>query len=99
MIFYLVTSTFEYFPGLPVFHSRDLIQLRGVHGSISSGRHAGGKASDLVGETRDGCGKDSAPPADYYLLYPPKVEAHEQAYCFYYADQVGDWQALNELAS
>lgn len=23
--FYLVTSTFEYFPGLPVFHSRDLI--------------------------------------------------------------------------
>jgi xylan 1,4-beta-xylosidase len=23
--YYLVTSTFEYFPGLPVFHSRDLI--------------------------------------------------------------------------
>ncbi len=23
--FYLVTSTFEYFPGLPVFHSRDLV--------------------------------------------------------------------------
>src|SRR5512140_3053610 len=23
--YYLVTSTFEYFPGLPVFHSRDLV--------------------------------------------------------------------------
>ena len=23
--YYLVTSTFEYFPGLPIFHSRDLI--------------------------------------------------------------------------
>ena len=23
--FYLVTSTFGYFPGLPVFHSRDLV--------------------------------------------------------------------------
>src|SRR5919205_27282 len=23
--FYLVTSTFEYFPGLPIFHSRDLV--------------------------------------------------------------------------
>lgn len=26
--YYLVTSTFEYFPGLPVFHSRDLIHWR-----------------------------------------------------------------------
>ncbi len=23
--YYLVTSTFEYFPGLPIFHSRDLV--------------------------------------------------------------------------
>ena len=26
--YYLVTSTFEYFPGLPIFHSRDLIHWR-----------------------------------------------------------------------
>ena len=26
--YYLVTSTFEYFPGLPVFHSRDLVSWR-----------------------------------------------------------------------
>jgi xylan 1,4-beta-xylosidase len=28
--YYLVTSTFEYFPGLPVYHSRDLIHWRPV---------------------------------------------------------------------
>jgi xylan 1,4-beta-xylosidase len=28
--FYLVNSTFEYFPGLPVFHSRDLVHWRQI---------------------------------------------------------------------
>ncbi|TDC66055.1 glycoside hydrolase family 43 protein [Actinomadura sp. GC306] len=28
--FYLVTSTFEWFPGLPVFHSRDLVHWRQI---------------------------------------------------------------------
>ncbi|CNG51367.1 Beta-xylosidase [Mycobacterium tuberculosis] len=28
--FYLVTSTFEWFPGLPVFHSRDLVHWRRI---------------------------------------------------------------------
>ena len=28
--YYLVTSTFEYFPGLPIFHSRDLIHWRQI---------------------------------------------------------------------
>ena len=26
--YYLVTSSFEYFPGVPVFHSRDLVHWR-----------------------------------------------------------------------
>ncbi|HXD08444.1 MAG TPA: family 43 glycosylhydrolase, partial [Anaerolineales bacterium] len=28
--YYLVTSTFEYFPGLPIFHSRDLIHWQQI---------------------------------------------------------------------
>jgi alpha-N-arabinofuranosidase len=28
--FYLITSTFEYFPGLPIFHSRDLVHWRQI---------------------------------------------------------------------
>ena len=26
--FYLVTSTFEYYPGLPIYHSRDLVNWK-----------------------------------------------------------------------
>ena len=33
--FYLVTSTFEYFPGVPVYHSRDLIHWRLLSYSLS----------------------------------------------------------------
>src|SRR5438093_551718 len=28
--FYLVTSSFEYFPGVPIFHSRDLVNWRQI---------------------------------------------------------------------
>ncbi|MGC4091003.1 MAG: glycoside hydrolase family 43 protein [Polyangiaceae bacterium] len=28
--YYLVTSTFEYFPGVPIFHSRDLVHFRAI---------------------------------------------------------------------
>jgi len=28
--YYLITSTFEYFPGLPIFHSRDLVNWRQI---------------------------------------------------------------------
>jgi xylan 1,4-beta-xylosidase len=32
--YYLVTSTFEYFPGLPIFHSRDLVHWRQIGHAI-----------------------------------------------------------------
>lgn len=32
--YYLVTSTFSYFPGLPVFHSRDLVNWRQIGNAI-----------------------------------------------------------------
>lgn len=28
--YYLVTSTFEYFPGVPIFHSKDLVHWRQI---------------------------------------------------------------------
>jgi alpha-N-arabinofuranosidase len=28
--YYLVTSSFEYFPGLPIFHSRDMVHWRQI---------------------------------------------------------------------
>ncbi len=33
--YYLVTSTFEYFPGVPVYHSRDLIHWRQIGHALS----------------------------------------------------------------
>ena len=32
--YYLVTSTFEYFPGIPVFHSRDLVNWKQIGHAI-----------------------------------------------------------------
>ena len=32
--YYLVTSTFEYFPGIPVFHSRDLVNWRQIGNAL-----------------------------------------------------------------
>jgi len=42
--FYLVTSSFAYFPGVPIFHSRDLVSwtLAG-HAAIQLARWAGAK--------------------------------------------------------
>jgi len=34
--FYLVTSTFEYFPGLPIYHSRDLVHWKLISYALST---------------------------------------------------------------
>ena len=35
--YYLVTSTFEYFPGVPVYHSRDLVHWRPIGHCLTRG--------------------------------------------------------------
>ncbi|WP_373231229.1 glycoside hydrolase family 43 protein [Cohnella sp.] len=37
--YYLVTSTFEYFPGVPIFHSKDLVHWRQIGHCLTSERH------------------------------------------------------------
>src|SRR5215831_10308754 len=37
--FYLVTSSFEYFPGVPIFHSRDLVHWRQLGHVLTTDRH------------------------------------------------------------
>ena len=34
--FYLVTSTFEYFPGVPVYHSKDLVHWEQIGHALDS---------------------------------------------------------------
>ncbi|GHB94158.1 glycoside hydrolase family 43 protein [Thermomonas carbonis] len=47
--FYLVTSTFGYFPGLPVFHSKDLVSWRQIGNAIDRpGQMPYGDAEELT---------------------------------------------------
>lgn len=46
--FYLVNSTFQYFPGVPVFHSKDLIHWEQVGNCLSRKSQL-----DLCGKTSD----------------------------------------------
>ena len=48
--FYLVTSSFEYFPGVPVFKSRDLVQWEQIgHCSDAPGTAAAGTVRAVQG--------------------------------------------------
>ena len=43
--FYLVTSSFEYFPGVPIFHSRDLVSWTQIGHVLTRERSAGPRAA------------------------------------------------------
>ena len=50
--YYLATSSFEYFPGVPIFHSRDLIHWRQIGHALTRSSQlslAGAKCSDAIG--------------------------------------------------
>ena len=59
--FYLVNSTFEYFPGVPVFHSRDLVNWKQIGHCIT-------RNSQLILRT----GKQN-----YTGIYAPTIRYHE----------------------
>ena len=59
--FYLVTSTFGWFPGLPVFHSTDLVGWRQIGNAIDRG--------GMVGLSRMRMAADG--------LYAPAIEFHD----------------------
>ena len=40
--FYLVNSTFQYYPGVPVFHSKDLIHWEQVGACLTRAEHVRG---------------------------------------------------------
>ena len=37
--YYLATSTFEYFPGIPVYHSRDLVNWTHIGNALQQPEH------------------------------------------------------------
>ncbi|MGZ8842667.1 MAG: glycoside hydrolase family 43 protein [Pyrinomonadaceae bacterium] len=86
--YYLVTSTFEYFPGVPVYHSKDLIHWRLISYSLS-------RASQLplVRLTRNG--GIWAPTIRYhngtfYMVTTNKSEGHGNFFV-HTKDPAGEW--------
>ena len=86
--YYLVTSTFEYFPGVPVYHSKDLIHWRLIGYSLSRpsqlplirlARNGGIWAATI--RYHDGM---------FYMVTTNKSEGHGNFFV-YTKDPAGEW--------
>jgi xylan 1,4-beta-xylosidase len=86
--YYLVTSTFEYFPGVPVYHSKDLIHWRLISYSLS-------RASQLplVRLTRNGgiwAATIRYHSGTFYMVTTNKSEGHGNFFV-HTKDPAGEW--------
>lgn len=86
--YYLVTSTFEYFPGVPVYHSKDLIHWRLISYSLS-------RASQLplVRLTRNGgiwAATIRYHNGTFYMVTTNKSEGHGNFFV-HTKDPAGEW--------
>jgi len=86
--YYLVTSTFEYFPGVPIYHSKDLIHWRLIGHALTRRSQL-----PLVRLTRNG--GIWAPTIRYhdgtfYLVTTLKTEGHGNFFV-YTKDPAGEW--------
>ena len=57
--YYLVTSTFEYFPGIPIYHSKDLVNWEHIANAVT-------RRSQLPLETASSSAGIWAPTIRYY---------------------------------
>ena len=86
--YYLVTSTFEYFPGVPVYHSKDLIHWRLVGYSLSRPSQL-----PLVGLTRNGgiwAATIRYHEGTFYMVTTNKSEGHGNFFVRT-KDPAGEW--------
>lgn len=85
--YYLVTSSFEYFPGVPIFHSRDLIHWRQIGHCLT-------RASQLpLKNTRSSHGI-FAPTLRYHngLFYMVTTNVRDYGHFYVYTDNpAGEW--------
>ena len=60
--YYLACSSFEYFPGVPIFHSRDLVHWTQIGNVLDRppARPAAGRAPRRAASTRPRCGTTTA---------------------------------------
>jgi len=86
--YYLVTSTFEYFPGVPVYHSKDLIHWKLIGYSLSRPSQL-----PLVRLTRNGgiwAATIRYHDGTFYMVTTNKSEAHGNFFV-HTKDPAGEW--------
>jgi len=86
--YYLVTSTFEYFPGVPVYHSKDLIHWRLIGYSLSRPSQL-----PLIRLTRNGgiwAATIRYHDGTFYMVTTNKSEGHGNFFV-YTKDPAGEW--------
>ena len=85
--YYLVTSTFQYFPGVPVFHSRDLVHWRQIGHCLT-------RESQLPLDRASGYGGIYAPTIRYhdgvFYMITTNVSAGKHFYVST-SDPAGEW--------
>lgn len=84
--YYLVTSSFEYFPGIPIYHSKDLVNWKQVGNCI--------KRSDLFPlETVKDSGGIWAPTIRYHqgVFYVTATLEQYGNFIIYTSDPAGEW--------
>ncbi len=85
--YYLVTSTFQYFPGVPVFHSRDLVHWRQIGHCLT-------RASQLPLENASSYGGIYAPTIRYhdgvFYMITTNVNAGKH-FIVSTSDPAGEW--------
>lgn len=84
--YYLVTSTFEYFPGVPLFHSRDLIHWRQIGHCLT-------RSSQLPLEKAGSSGGIYAPTLRYHngKFYMVTTNVAVGNFFVYADDPAGEW--------
>ena len=66
--YYLVNSTFEYFPGLPIYQSKDLVHWKLIGSALTknlSTEMIGGFTGVFLGMYASGNGTPNTNPADF----------------------------------
>ena len=84
--YYLVTSSFEYFPGIPVYHSKDLVNWEYISNAVS-------RQSQMPLETTKSSGGIWAPTIRYCdgRFYITATFSEGKNFIIHTQDPYGEW--------
>jgi alpha-N-arabinofuranosidase len=93
--YYLVTSTFEYFPGIPVYHSRDLVNWSLIGHALADPRSAGLAQVESSGGVQAPTIRHHA--GVFYVVSTSIVDGKAVSFIVTATDAKGPWSAPKVL--